>query len=178
MGDLLNNLIITSVDPNDPRAEPKMRRLPFNDHIKQLLETLADVPNVANIKTVCNVLRMGVGPIIELENNNQTLLVPLIDKLRQFAPTNEYARQVVEGRDSGWCDYVPDEIDIPPSFYDISGCEQEPIFFSPAGIAYLDSFFLEFLVSRIILPRYILNVRSRFLLSSKPIFIYDSSFES
>ena len=137
MGDLLNNLIITSVDPNDPRAEPKMRRLPFNDHIKELLETLVNVPNVANIKTVSNVLIMGVGPIIELENNNQQLLVPLIDKLRQFASTNDNARQVIDARDSGWRDYVPEEIDIPPSFYDISGCEQEPIFFNDAGIAYL-----------------------------------------
>ena len=137
MADLLNNLIIVTKNNVPNRIQN------FISIIPKLLMTLMDVPSPSNIRTVCNVLRIGVGPIIELENQNTEILRPLLDKLRQYVTHNahrdQYAHHVLTLRDNGWRDYLPNEVpvQVPQRSYDIEGCELEPIYFNQAGVPYL-----------------------------------------
>ena len=99
--------------------------------------TLISVPSPANIKSICDVLRIGVGPIIELENQDTEALRPLLEELQKYT-TNRHVQKLLNLRNTGWFDYLPcDHPDMPKCPYSIEGCELEPVYFNKAGVPYL-----------------------------------------
>ena len=102
IAELLVNFLIPSIESGKPA-----RIQIFSKLLPSLLLTLINTPSPSNVRIATQVLRLGVGPIIEIEQNNRTALAEVWHLLSiQARRGNENAKKVLIQRATGWKSYL------------------------------------------------------------------------
>jgi len=136
IAELLVNFLIPMENGKPSRIQIFSKLLP------SLLTTLMNTPSQSNVRIASQVLRLGVGPIIEIEQNNQAALSEVWHLLsNQARKGNEHAKKVLIHRATGWKSYFPRREEN-KNVRELNSYEYgrgEPVFFTNVGIPYMVS---------------------------------------